>query len=91
MPPVATEVASQYDAMGQKQKSLNLLDHLIGAAKQQQGHHDAERFSRDLIDKQIDFRDLLDRQDGRPFAIEDSAGIDSSLSPRVAKVCSVAH
>jgi hypothetical protein len=33
----------------------HLLDHLIGAAKQQQGHHDAERPSSDLIDKQIDF------------------------------------
>jgi hypothetical protein len=44
-----------------------------------------------LIDEQFNFRDLLDRQDGGPFALEDPTGIDSGLSPRVLKVCSIAH
>jgi hypothetical protein len=38
-----------------------LLDHLVGAAEQQQGNHDPERLSGSLINKQIDFCDLLDR------------------------------
>ena len=65
----------------------SLFDDSIGAAEQQHGDCDAKRFGRHLIDEQLDFCDLLNRQQGRPFALEDSTGIGSGLLPRIVPRC----
>jgi hypothetical protein len=54
------------------------FDHLVGAAEQWKRHGDAKGFGCLEVDKQLDFRDLLDRQVGRLFALEDASGIDAS-------------
>jgi hypothetical protein len=43
------------------------------------------------VDDQLDFCDLLNRQVCGFFGLENSAGVDASLSPGIDKTCSIAH
>ena len=52
-----------------KRRHCGLFDDSIGTADQQHGDYDAERFSRHLIDEQLNLCDLLNRRKGRPFAL----------------------
>jgi hypothetical protein len=49
-----------------------LFNHLVSPANQRQRHCHAERFGGCQIDKQLDFRDLLDRKIGRLLALENA-------------------
>ena len=60
--------------------SQPLFDQLIGAARQGQWNGYAERLGGLKIDDQFDFGNLLDRQVGGLFALEDTAGVDASLT-----------
>src|SRR5215831_73813 len=69
----------------------SLFDHLVGAAEQAQRERNTQRLRSLEIDDQLDFCDLLHRQVGRPFALENPAGIDTGLPPSIKIVRSVAH
>src|ERR1700730_3049700 len=43
------------------------------------------------MDDQLNFCDLLHRQVGRPFTLENTASIDTGLSPSITNVRSIAH
>src|SRR5262245_60839972 len=77
-------------AMGQSGHKT-LFDHLVGAAEQAQRERNTQRLRSLEIDDQLDFCDLLHRQVGRPFALENPAGIDTGLPPSIKIVRSVAH
>ena len=67
MPSMATEIyASQRtDAMFQKETSRGLLDHLVGKREQIWGEREAKLFCRLLVDDQLKFCGLHDRDIGR--------------------------
>src|SRR6516162_3096078 len=83
-------------ALGQKrthavqQKGL-LFDHLIGAPNQRRWNGETERLCGLEVDDQLDFRGLNDRQLRRPFAFEDTAGVDADLAERFCKTAAVTH
>jgi hypothetical protein len=54
---------------------MTLFDHLVGATGHMRRDGDAERFGGLEIDDQLHFCCTLNRQIGRFFAIENSAGI----------------
>ena len=60
------------------------LDHLVGAAEQRERNGEPERPGGLEIKKQLDLRDLLDRQIGRLLALENPAGVDACSSRRCA-------
>ena len=53
------------------------LDHLVGAAGERQRDGDAERLGGLEVQKQLNFRALLDRQLARLFAFENAGGVDA--------------
>jgi hypothetical protein len=63
------------DAISQKRSLALLFNHLVSLANQRQRHCHAERFGGRQIDKQLDFRDLLDRKIGRLLALENATGV----------------
>jgi len=52
---------------------------------------EAERLGGLQVDHQIQLRGTLDRQLGRPFALENATGVDTGLPPSIKKVGSIAH
>jgi hypothetical protein len=56
------------------------FDHLVCAAEEREREGDAEGFGCLEVDKQLDFRDQLDRQISRLVALEYASGIDASLT-----------
>ena len=50
------------------------FDHLVGAAKERNWNADAERLGGLEVQKQLNFRALLDRQIRRLFALENLRG-----------------
>ena len=54
-----------------------LLDHLVGAAKQRKRDRQPKRLGGLLIDYQLNFCRLLDRQIGRFLAFENPPGVDA--------------
>jgi hypothetical protein len=73
------------------QQKAVLLDHRVGADKQSGWHSKAESL-RDLeIDDKLHFCDLLYRQVGRSFALENATGVDTSLPPSIKKIRSITH
>src|SRR5262245_4137419 len=67
------------------------FDHLVGAARQRQRERNSERLGGLEVDDQLNFCDLLHRQVGRPFALENAPGVDTGLPPSTRIVRSVAH
>src|SRR5687767_14147120 len=67
------------------------LDHLVGAGEKREREGNAERLGCLKIDKQLDFRDLLDRQISRLVALEYASGLDASLTVRLQKTACVTH
>src|SRR5215813_5893428 len=53
------------------------FDHLVGAAKQRQGHGKTERFRGLEINVELDLRGLLDWQVRRLVALQDAPGVDA--------------
>ena len=53
---------------------VGLFDHLVGAAKERNWNADAERLGGLEVQKQLNFRALLDRQIRRLFALENLRG-----------------
>ena len=68
-----------------------LLDHLVCAAEERDRERKAERLRGLEIDDQLNFCDLLHRQVGRPFTLENATGIDTGLPPSIKNVRSIAH
>src|SRR5215216_6920285 len=67
------------------------FDHLVGAADEREREGDAEGFRCLEVDKQLDFRHLLDGQISRLGALEYASGIDASLTVRLQKTACVTH
>src|SRR5262245_61685290 len=67
------------------------FDHLVGAAQEREREGDAEGFGCLEVDKQLHFRDLLDRQISRLVALEYASGIDACLTMRLHKTACVTH
>ena len=65
---------------------MTLFDHRVGATGHRQRDGDAERFGGLEIDDQLHFCCALNRQIGRFFAIENSAGIVASLAISIRNV-----
>ena len=78
-------------ALCRKRTQPPSLNHVVGAAKERGREGDAEGFGCLEVDKQLDFRDLLDRQISRLGALDYASGIDASLTVRLRKTASVAH
>src|SRR5690349_3041022 len=66
------------------------LDYLVCAREQRLRNCNSERLSRPLIDNQLDFRRLLDRQVAGLLAVEDAAGIHADPTVRIGQVSPVA-
>jgi hypothetical protein len=71
--------------------AFHSFDHLVGATEEREREGDAEGFGRLEVDKQLDFRDLLDRQISRLVALDYASGIDASLTVRLRKTASITH
>src|SRR5712692_8256727 len=67
------------------------FNHLVGAGEHGRRHVDAEHPGCLQVDDELELARLQHRQVGRVLALEDAAGIDSSLAIRVRKGRSVAH
>ena len=65
---------------------MTLFDHRVGATGHRQRDGDAERFGGLEIDDQLHFCCTLNRQIGRFFAIENSAGIVAGLAISIRNV-----
>ena len=72
-------------ALCQYRTLRDLFDHLVGAARQGQWNGYAERLGGLKIYDQFDFGNVLDRQVGGLFALEDTAGVDASPTERIRK------
>lgn len=69
----------------------DLFDQFVGPADKRVGDVEAERFCSLHVDNHLDLRDLLDRQIGRLFPLEYSAGVDADLTGRFREAASIAH
>src|SRR5215510_13087047 len=78
-------------ALGQKQTSVSLFDHLVRARLHRRRHADAKRLSGFEIDDQFKLGCLHDRQFGGIFPLKNPAGINAGHAVAVQKVRSVAH
>jgi hypothetical protein len=70
---------------------MTLFDHLVGATGHRQRYGGAELFGGLEIDDQLHFCCTLNRQIGRFFAIENSAGIVAGLAISVRNVRSIGY
>src|SRR5262245_26837990 len=68
-----------------------LLDDLVGRDLQRQRHCEAQRLRGVKVDRQFELVQLLDRQIGRVFSLEDSTRINAALVKTLAYDCPVAH
>jgi hypothetical protein len=59
------------------------FDNLVGGNQQLFAHREAEHPGRLRVDDQLELRRLHNRQFGRRDALEDAAGIDADLTPRI--------
>jgi len=59
---------------------MQLFDHFVGAAEYWQRDREPQRLGSLKIDDQLDFRDLLHRQIGGFFALENAARINANLA-----------
>src|SRR6516225_1621289 len=69
----------------------HLLDYLVSGHLQRQRQLHAECFGGLEINNQLNFCDLLHREIGWLFTIENATGIDTRLPPSVTNVRSIAH
>src|SRR5262249_22351287 len=69
----------------------NLLDHLVGAAKQRKRDRQAERPSGFEVNDQLDFSRLVNRQVSRLGTFENSPCVDANLPIGISKIGSIAH
>jgi hypothetical protein len=67
-------------AVSNRSKADNLFDHPVGTREHRWRNFEAERLGRLEIDDELKLGWLHDRQVGRLFALEDTAGIDTSLT-----------
>src|SRR5258708_24657676 len=67
------------------------LNHLVGGYEQLIGHAEAEHPGGPGVDDQLELVRLHDRQVRRLGTLEDAAGIDADLAPRILDAGSVAH
>src|SRR5258708_11539534 len=67
------------------------FDHLVGECEHGWRHLDAEEPGRLQVDDELELGGLHDRQVRGLGALEDAAGIEADLTPRVREVGSVAH
>src|SRR5258708_25730849 len=67
------------------------LNHLVGGYEQLIGHAEAEHPGGPGVDDQLELVRLHDRQVRRLGTLEDAAGIDADLTPRILNAGSVAH
>src|SRR5262245_6837944 len=58
------------------------FDHLVGEREQLVRRVEAERLRGLEVDDQLDFCDLLHRQVGRLFTLENAAGVDTRLAAK---------
>ena len=65
------------------------LDHLVGAGEQRRRNFDAECPGSVQIDEELDLGDLLNWQVGRLVALQNSAGINTSLPVRFRSASSI--
>src|SRR3954453_21697443 len=63
----------------------------VGAAEHRERKRDAERACGLEIDFHLDLRDLLHRQVGRQFALEDAAGVHADPATRVEIIGAITH
>jgi hypothetical protein len=96
--PIATEIwrrgESTWCAISgceQLQQGSPLFDQFIGRYEQLVRHGEAEHPGGLVIDDQLDFVGLQDRQLHRFPALEDAAGIEADLTKRIRDAGSVAH
>src|SRR5262247_372445 len=68
-----------------------LLNDLVGRDLQRQRHCEAQRLRGVKVDRQFELVQLLDRQIGRVFSLEDSTRINAALVKTLAYDCPVAH
>src|SRR5260370_7953170 len=66
------------------------LNHLVGGYEQLIGHAEAEHPGGPGVDDQLELVRLHDRQVRRLCTLEDAAGIDAHLAPRLLPACSIA-
>src|SRR5829696_5349332 len=67
------------------------FDHLVGAAEQWPWEGDVKGGGCLQIEKQLNCRDLMDRQIRRRLALQYASGINASLTVGLHKTASVAH
>src|SRR5215469_8112169 len=67
------------------------LDHLVGKAEQRRRHGETQRPGGLVIDHQLEFRRLRNRQVRGLRALEDATGIDTGLTIGIRNAGAVAH
>ena len=67
------------------------FNHLVGTHEQGRRHGQAEILGRLEVDKQLDFRGLLNRQVDGLLALENPASLDAALMVAVDNAASIAQ
>jgi hypothetical protein len=73
------------------QQTAPLFDDLVGGHEQFVGHSEAEHPGGLMIDDELELARLHDRQVRGLRALEDAAGIEAALAPRIHNVGSIVH
>src|SRR3974390_1063556 len=79
------------DARGHRRTLPTSFNYLVGAGDHRFREWETKHFCGPEVENQIDFCRLLDWHVRRPFALQNSASVDTDLTREVRSIGSIAH
>jgi len=89
VPSATPKWSALMSALGHKQTSADLFDHLVGAGEQRGRNGNSKGFGCLEIDDQLEFRRLLDRKVGGLLTLEDAIDIGCGAAEQIGALNSV--